>query len=95
MTIRNDNYQYPLNETWTTDEIVTVTTLYQCVETANEESLPTAELLAAYREFKTVVPAKSEEKQLGRAFEAASGYSIYRTIQAAQATNKQRFSYRS
>lgn len=95
MTSSNENYQYPLNDTWTTAEIITVTALYQKIEAANESSVPTQELLKAYHAFKTVVPAKSEEKQLGRAFEAASGFSIYHTIQAAQATNKQRFSYRN
>ncbi|RRK11604.1 UPF0223 family protein [Lactiplantibacillus garii] len=94
MTTKNENYQYPLNDAWSTAEIITVTTFYQQIEAANEGGLPTADLLTAYRAFKTVVPAKSEEKQLGRAFEAASGYSIYRTIQAALATNKQRFLYR-
>nr|WP_137643329.1 UPF0223 family protein [Lactiplantibacillus modestisalitolerans] len=91
MTNSNANYQYPLDDTWTTAEIITVTTLYQQVEAANETGTETAALLAAYRAFKTVVPAKSEEKRLGREFEAASGYSIYRTIRAANASNKQRF----
>lgn len=95
MTTKNENYQYPLNDAWDTAEIITVTTLYQQVEAANEGTVNTADLLAAYRAFKAVVPAKSEEKQLGRAFEAASGYSIYHTIQAAQATNKLRFQYRN
>ena len=91
---RSENYQYPLNDAWNTAEIIKVTTFYQKIELANETSLPTAELLAAYRDFKTVVPAKSEEKQVSRSFEAASGLSIYRTMQAAQTTNKQRFQYR-
>ncbi|OAX75461.1 hypothetical protein A0U96_06835 [Lactiplantibacillus plantarum] len=94
MPKRNDNYQYPLDETWTTAEIIKVTTFYQVVEAANESSITTAKLLGAYREFKTVVPAKSEEKRLSREYEAASGYRIYQTMQAARATNKQRFQYR-
>ncbi|AYC71491.1 UPF0223 family protein [Lactiplantibacillus plantarum] len=94
MPKNNDNYQYPLDETWTTAEIIKVTTFYQAIEAANEGSIATADLLAAYREFKTVVPAKSEEKRLARDYEAASGYRIYQTMLAAQETNKQRFQYR-
>lgn len=91
----NANYQYPLDETWTTAEIITVTTFYQQVEAANEGRVSTADFLASYKAFKTVVPAKSQEKQLSRSFEAASGYSIYHTVQAALATNKLRFQYRN
>ncbi|MFC6296111.1 UPF0223 family protein [Lactiplantibacillus daoliensis] len=91
---RPENYQYPLNDAWTTAEIITVSKFYEQIEAANDSSVPTAELLAAYRAFKTIVTAKSEEKQLGRAFEAASGLSIYKTMQAAQTTDKQRFQYR-
>ena len=94
MPKHNDNYQYPLDETWTTAEIIKVTTFYQAIEAANEGTIATADLLAAYRDFKTVVPAKSEEKRLARDYEAASGYLIYQTMRAAQETNKQRFQYR-
>ncbi|MBS0937829.1 UPF0223 family protein [Lactiplantibacillus plantarum] len=94
MPKNNDNYQYPLDETWTTAEIIKVTTFYQAIEAANEGTIATADLLAAYRDFKTVVPAKSEEKRLARDYEAASGYRIYQTMRAAQETNKQRFQYR-
>ncbi|MFD1419740.1 UPF0223 family protein [Lactiplantibacillus songbeiensis] len=95
MTAINENYQYPLDETWTTSEIITVTNFYRLIETANESTVPKAELLAAYQAFKQIVPAKSLEKQIGREFEAASGYSIYKTMQAAQQTTKQRVRYRS
>lgn len=94
MTNNHDNYQYPLNDSWTTAEIITVTQFYGLVERANEQRVVTADFLAAYRAFKQVVPAKSEEKQLGRAFESASGYSIYRTVQAAQQATRQQFQYR-
>ena len=83
-----------VDETWTTAEIIKVTTFYQAIEAANEGTIATADLLAAYRDFKTVVPAKSEEKRLARDYEAASGYRIYQTMRAAQETNKQRFQYR-
>nr|WP_047999988.1 UPF0223 family protein [Lactiplantibacillus herbarum] len=94
MANNNENYQYPLDETWTTDEIIKVTSFYQQIEAANESTVATADLLDAYRAFKTVVAGKSEEKRLSRDYEAASGYSIYHTMKDAQATNKARFQYR-
>ena len=39
--------------------------------------------LDAYAAFKTVVPSKSEEKQIGREFESTSGYSIYKTVKCS------------
>lgn len=83
-----ENHQYPLENHWTTDEMITVIDLYQAVEKAYETGISTQELLTKYQQFKKVVPAIGEEKRLGRQFEEESGYSIYRTIQAAKQTNK-------
>ena len=47
-------------------------------------------LLTAYKDFKTVVPSKAEEKQLDREFGVESDYSIYRTVQAAQQASTKR-----
>ncbi|MCH5465418.1 UPF0223 family protein [Levilactobacillus tujiorum] len=86
MTQSSSNYEYPLQANWSTADIVAVTTLYQRVEDAYElnQGVAAADLLAAYRGFQTVVPQKFEEKQLGREFEQASGYSIYRTVKQAR-----------
>ncbi|KRL94720.1 UPF0223 family protein [Levilactobacillus hammesii] len=86
MTQSSSNYEYPLQADWSTADIVAVTTLYQRVEDAYElnQGVPAEVLLAAYREFQKVVPQKFEEKQLGREFEQASGYSIYRTVKQAR-----------
>ncbi|MCW3778062.1 UPF0223 family protein [Levilactobacillus namurensis] len=80
------NYAYPLQPDWSTDDILIVTRLYQAVEAAYEQpqGIAAQELLTAYRAFQTVVPQKFEEKQLGRAFEEVSGYSIYRTVKQAR-----------
>ena len=85
------NYQYPLFPEWSTADIITVTSFYQIVEAAYEQGRGVAatDILAAYRAFQQVVPQKFEEKQLGRDFETASGYSLYRTVQAARATQGQ------
>lgn len=84
------NYQYPLDMDWTTDEMVKVTTLYKLVEDAYEHGVDRDNLLAAYRGFKTVVPDKATEKQLGRQFEAVSGYSLYTVVKMARSGSEKR-----
>ncbi|MDQ8657747.1 UPF0223 family protein [Enterococcus sp. FR180] len=78
------DYQYPLNLDWTTEEMVIVTNMWTAVEQANETGLPVDKFLTTYQQFKTVVKSIGEEKRLGREFENASGYSLYRTLQQAK-----------
>ncbi|GEO68543.1 UPF0223 family protein [Levilactobacillus acidifarinae] len=83
---QSKNYDYPLYPDWSTADILKVTQLYQAVEAAYEQAqgIDAAVILAAYRDFQTVVPQKFEEKQLDREFQTASGYSIYRTVKLAR-----------
>ena len=78
------DYQYPLDLDWTTEEMVIVTNMWTAVEQANETGLPVDKFLTTYQQFKTVVKSIGEEKHLGREFENASGYSLYRTLQQAK-----------
>ncbi|EGO8595352.1 UPF0223 family protein [Enterococcus faecalis] len=78
------DYQYPLDLDWTTEEMVIVTNMWTAVEQANETGLPVDKFLTTYQQFKTVVKSIGEEKCLGREFENASGYSLYRTLQQAK-----------
>ncbi|MGC3161274.1 UPF0223 family protein [Enterococcus faecalis] len=78
------DYQYPLDLDWTTEEMVIVTKMWTAVEQANETGLPVDKFLTTYQQFKTVVKSIGEEKRLGREFENASGYSLYRTLQQAK-----------
>ncbi|KLI76381.1 UPF0223 family protein [Lacticaseibacillus zeae] len=78
------NYSYPLDLDWTTDEKIKVTTFFALVEDAYEHGVDRDNLLAAYREFKQVVPDKGTERQLDREFEALSGYSMYTVVQMAR-----------
>lgn len=87
------NYAYPLDSSWSTDEITAVLHFLSLVEKAYEASVLAEELLGAYQAFKQVVPAKAQEKQLDAAFEVASGYSTYRAVQAAKAKGKGRMSF--
>ena len=71
-------YQYPLDLDWTTDEMVIVMKMWEDLERANEKGINNEAF------FKTVVKSIGEEKRLGREFEKASGYSLYRTVQQAK-----------
>lgn len=77
-------YQYPIDHTWTTDEIVDVIKFYESIEHAYEKGIDRDVILNVYRRFKEIVPSKSEEKTLCGEFEDISGYSSYRTIQKAK-----------
>ena len=82
------NYSYPLDPSWSTEDITTVLYFLSLVEKAYETKVDKAELLKAYKIFKTVVPGKAPEKRLDKEFQAASGFSIYHAVQAAQKEDK-------
>lgn len=84
-----NEYQYPLDLDWTTEEMVIVMNMWEALEKANEQGINNQEFLSTYQQFKTVIKSIGEEKRLGREFEKASGYSLYCTIQEAKKnTNK-------
>ena len=82
------NYSYPLDLTWSTDEITSVLSFLNQVELAYESKADAEKLLESYALFKKVVSSKGQEKQIDREFEATSGYSTYRAVQAAKAKGK-------
>lgn len=77
----SQHYQYPLDLTWTGEEMATVISFFNQVEAFYETKVSRETFLADYRQFKQVVPSKMQEKQLDREFEKASGYSTYRALQ--------------
>lgn len=81
-------YQYPLDLNWTTEEMVIVMDLWAAVEAANEQGISVEQFMIKYQKFKSIVKGIGEEKRLGKAFEAASGYSLYRTVQEAKRLQK-------
>ncbi|MBO1307020.1 UPF0223 family protein [Enterococcus sp. 669A] len=85
-----DNYSYPIDPDWSREEMVAVIDFLNLVEQANEGGVETAVFLAGYQKFKQVIRSIGEEKKIGREFEAASGYSLYRTVQAAKQESKKR-----
>lgn len=83
-------YHYPIDVTWTKEEVVDVVEFLTIVETAYESSVQRDDVLDAYRKFKRVIPSKSEEKQLLAKFEKESGYSGYRTVKKARESEQER-----
>ena len=88
----NKNYRYPLDISWSTEELASVLSFLNDVEQAYEAKIAAEKILASYQLFKKIVPSKAEEKRIGREFEIASGYSLYRTVQAAKQKEKGMFS---
>ncbi|MEW4353953.1 UPF0223 family protein [Streptococcus pneumoniae] len=84
----NKNYQYPLDLSWSTEELASVLSFFNQVEKAYEGKVAVEALLSAYKAFKIVVPSKGEEKRIGREFETVSGYSLYRAVEAAKKQGK-------
>ncbi|WP_066395508.1 UPF0223 family protein [Neobacillus mesonae] len=77
-------YQYPIDYSWTTEEIIDVVKFFEAIEKAYETGIERDGLLQAYRRFKEIVPSKAEEKTVCGEFEEISGYSSYRTIKKAK-----------
>ena len=49
------DYNYPLDYTWSTEDIIDVMSLYNAVEKAYEEGISKTDFLNAYRKIKNVV----------------------------------------
>ena len=88
----NKNYRYPLDMSWSTEELASVLSFLNDVEQVYEAKIAAEKILASYQRFKKIVPSKAEEKRIGREFETASGYSLYRAVQAAKQKEKGMFS---
>lgn len=71
------NYEYPIDYTWSQDEMVAVISFLNVVEKAYEGGVSKEVALKAYHQFKKVVPGIGQEKQLSREFEKVSGYVVY------------------
>ncbi|MBJ8325594.1 UPF0223 family protein [Streptococcus pacificus] len=82
------NYSYPIDLSWSTEETISVLHFLNQVEKAYESKVDVISLLSAYDNFKKVVSSKSQEKQIDRAFEKLSGYSIYRVMTLAREKKK-------
>lgn len=86
----NQNYSYPLDPSWSTAEIITVTQMFGLVEDAYESGADRQRILDQYQEFKAIVQSKSQEKQLGKQFKQDSGYELYDVIKTAQSSTQKK-----
>lgn len=77
-------YDYPLDYTWNTDEIIDVMSLYNAVEKAYEEGISKDEFMNCYRLYTSIVDSIAQQKQIDKEFLKASGYSIYDVFQKAK-----------
>lgn len=84
----NKNYSYPLDFSWSTEEISSVLSFLNKVEEAYEKGVDAGQILDSYRRYKEVVRSKGQERQIGKEFEEVSGYSTYRVVKAAQEKQK-------
>ncbi|MDO4666226.1 MAG: UPF0223 family protein [Streptococcus sp.] len=84
----NKNYSYPLDLSWSAEELASVLSFFNRVEEAYEQTVKAEQLLESYDAFKKVVTSKGEEKRIGRDFETVSGYSLYRAVQEAKSKKK-------
>ena len=78
------DYQYPIDYEWSTEEIVSVISFFLVIEKAYEKGIERDQLMNLYKEFKQIVPSKSEEKKVCNEFEEVSGYSAYQAIKKAK-----------
>lgn len=76
-----ENYSYPIDLDWTTEEMIAVVNALQAVEKAYEGKIKVKDFATTYTAFKEVVPSIGEEKRIGREFEQLTGYSLYRVVQ--------------
>ena len=82
------NYSYPIDLEWSHEEMNKVIKLLECGRRGLEKGIQVEAFKKAYQEFKTVVRSIGEEKRLGREFEEASGYSLYRVVQTSKNATK-------
>lgn len=82
------SYSYPLDPSWSTDEITAVLSFLNQVEKAYESKVDAKSLLESYDIFKNIVKSKAQEKRIDREFEQSSGYSTYRAVQLAKEKGK-------
>ncbi|MGQ7461471.1 UPF0223 family protein [Streptococcus suis] len=84
----NKNYSYPLDFSWSTEEISSVLSFLNHVEATYEKGVDASAILTSYQQFKEVVKSKGQERQIDRDFQEVSGYSTYQVVKAAKEKGK-------
>ena len=79
-----EDVKFPISMDWSTDEIIDVVNFFEAIDKAYGKGVEREVLLTLYRQFKTIVPAKSEEKQHFKDYEAQTGQSAYHVVKKAR-----------
>ncbi|MCG1008587.1 UPF0223 family protein [Salinicoccus sp. ID82-1] len=75
-----EEYSYPIDVDWTTEEIIDVVDFFEAIEKADEKGIIASELKDKYRKFKVVVPGKAQEKALFKEFKENSDLEAYSAV---------------
>ena len=74
-------FNYPIDYTlYNTDEITSIIKFLDLVEECYLSGVELSEFKVVYKEFKSVVRAKSEENSLYRDFKEITGYAGYQAV---------------
>ena len=76
----NENFSYPLNDDWSTEEITKVVNFFADIEVAYTKGIGSKRLKQSYQAFLEVVPNKSEQKRLFREFKKNSGMEPFTAV---------------
>ena len=82
------NYAYPIDPSWTSEELLAVMDLLTAVEKAYEGGIALSEAKARYQAFHEMGFSISDEKQLNRDFQKVSGYSLHALLVACREGQK-------
>ncbi|AVP36766.1 hypothetical protein DOS70_08265 [Staphylococcus felis] len=78
-------YTYPIDVDWTQEDILKVVHFFNMIEAYYEKSTISREILMdAYKDFKSVVPGKADEKNIFETFKKRSGYDSYDVVKKAK-----------
>jgi uncharacterized protein YktA (UPF0223 family) len=75
-------YSYPIDLSWSQEEMVDVVNFLSAVEEAYEAKMDAQQLNRLYKKFKQVAPGKAEENNIYKDFKKVSGYDGYLVIKA-------------
>ncbi|MFO3718543.1 UPF0223 family protein [Staphylococcus felis] len=78
-------YTYPIDVDWTQEDILKVVHFFNMIEVYYEKNTISREILMdAYKDFKSVVPGKADEKNIFETFKKRSGYDSYDVVKKAK-----------
>lgn len=77
-------YSYPIDPSWSREELLTVISLLNAVEKAYEGGVASTVVADVYRRYKDMHFSISDEKELDQTFKQASGYSLHAVLTACK-----------